>query len=79
MYKVQMDISNWVDDDSLTIETCDFNKVQIIQKFIEFQQENDWTANYDLVIVDNEEVEDSEEAEDEPATVSTYDATKTED
>jgi len=72
MYKVQIDISNWVDDESIAIETSDFNKVQIIQEFIEFQQTNGWINNYDLITADAEEVKD------EPSMAPTCDAAKTE-
>ena len=67
MYKVQIDISDW-DEESVAIETSDFNKVQIIQEFIEFQQENGWTSDYFLVIADgDDEDEDEDEAEEDAA------------
>jgi len=68
MYKVIIDIGDWSWDEEqkLTIETSDFDKVQIIQEFIAFQQEHGWAADYDLVEDDEEEVEDEvEEEEDE--------------
>ena len=86
MYTVKMDISDWSNNESVTIETGDFDKVQIIQEFIEFQKENGWAADYELVVeFDDEEVEEVEEVEeelaeeDEPVTVSTYVITKIED
>ena len=76
MYTVKIDISDWCSDEFVTIETGDFDKVQIIQEFIEFQKEHGWAADYDLVTED-EEVDGIED--DEPSTVSTYVITKIED
>jgi hypothetical protein len=66
----------------LTIETSDFDKVQIIQEFIAFQQEHGWAADYDLVEDDEEEeeVEDEvEEEEDEEAEYAVGDIVEDED
>jgi len=67
MYKVIIDIGDWSWDEEqkLTIETSDFDKVQIIQEFIAFQQEHGWAADYDLVEDYEEEVEDEEDEEEE--------------
>jgi hypothetical protein len=77
MYKIEIDISAWGGDEKVTIETSDFDKIEIIREFIEFQQENGWAADYEQLIDDemDEEVED----EDEAVTVSTYVITKIED
>jgi hypothetical protein len=50
MYKVQINIADWdfMDDEILTVETSDFEKVQIIQEFIEFQKEYGWAVDYDV-------------------------------
>jgi hypothetical protein len=77
MYKVEIDISDWGDDEKLTIETGDFDKVQIIREFIEFQKEYGWCADYELLVEDDEDAEEVED--DEPMTVSTYVITKIED
>jgi hypothetical protein len=80
MYTVEIDISNgWDGEETLTIETCDFEKVQIIQEFIAFQQENGWAADYAIMKEFDDEDEEEIEEEDEPATVSTYVITKIED
>jgi len=76
MYTVKIDISNWGGDEFVTIETSDFDKVQVIQEFVELQKEYGWTVEYDVVI-EEEETDDAEE--DEPATVSTYIITKIEE
>ena len=68
MYKVIIDLGDWSwdEDQKLTIETSDFDKVLIIQEFIEFQKEHGWAADYDLVEdYDDEEEEEEEEVEDE--------------
>lgn len=77
MYKIEIDISAWGGDEKVTIETSDFEKIEVIREFIEFQQENGWAADYEQV-VDFEEEEEMEE-EDEPSTISTYVITKIED
>jgi len=82
MYKVIIDIGDWSWDEEqkLTIETSDFDKVQIIQEFIAFQQEHGWAADYDLVEDDEEEVEDEvEEEEDEEAEYAVGDIVEDED
>jgi len=74
MYKIEIDISAWGGDEKVTIETSDFDKIEIIREFIEFQQENGWAADYDHVVDLDEETE-----EEEPSNVSTYIITKVED
>jgi hypothetical protein len=73
MYTVEIDISDWNNTDTVTISTEDFEKVQILQEFIEMQVEAGWTSNYVIDLLDEEEFEEEfEEDEDEPATVSTH-------
>jgi 23S rRNA maturation-related 3'-5' exoribonuclease YhaM len=91
MYTVKIDISDWGNDEFLTLETGDFDKVQIIQEFIEFQKEYGWAVDYEAVVHEDasEDEEDfSEEVDgideelvedDEPVTVSTYIITKVEE
>ena len=55
MYKVEIDISAWGGDEKVTIETTDFDKVQIIQEFLEFQMDNGWCVDYVAVLEENEE------------------------
>ena len=59
MYKLVIDIS-WVEDEKITIETFDFDKIEIIQEFIAFQQEHGWAVDYEAV--DNS-ADDTEEEE----------------
>jgi hypothetical protein len=76
MYKVEIDISGWGDTDKVIIETSDFEKVQILQEFVEMQIENGWAADYEITMDDEEEFEDDE---DEPSTISTHVITTFED
>ena len=77
MYKVEIDISAWGGEEKVVIETSDFDKVQIIQEFIDLQMDNGWAVDYAVIEEDEEDEED--EGEDEPSTVSTYVITKIED
>jgi endogenous inhibitor of DNA gyrase (YacG/DUF329 family) len=77
MYKIEIDISDWGTEEKVIIHTSDFEKIETIREFIEFQQENGWAADYEHVIeLDEEELE---EDEDEPVAVSTYVITKVEE
>ena len=49
MYKIEINIAEWdFGNDSVTIETNDFEKIAIIQEFIEFQQLHGWCVDYDV-------------------------------
>jgi len=50
MYKIEIEIGayNWSVDEKITIETSDFDKIAIIQEFIEFQKNHDWCVDYDV-------------------------------
>ena len=85
MYKVVIDIGDWSwdEDQKVTIETGDFDKAQIIQEFIEFQQENGWAVDYAAVEYEDEELEedelDEEEEEEEEAEYAVGDIVEDED
>jgi hypothetical protein len=51
----------WIVDEKITVETHDFDKIQIIQEFIEFQEEHGWAVDYEAVESDDED--DTEEEE----------------
>jgi hypothetical protein len=70
MYRVEIDISVWGGDEKVVIETCDFEKVQILQEFIDLQIEHGWAVEYD-VITEDDLYEEEEKEEDEPSTIST--------
>ena len=74
MYKIEINIAEWdFGNDSVTIETDDFEKIAIIQEFIEFQQLHGWAVDYDVTDEylynqcdeEEEEEEVSEDDEDE--------------
>ena len=74
MYTVEIDISDWNNTDTITITTDDFEKVQILQEFIEMQVEAGWNGNYviDLIEDDEDDEDFDDEEEDEPSTISTH-------
>ena len=76
MYKIEINIAEWdFGNDLVTIETDDFDKIAIIQEFIEFQQLHGWCVDYDVtdeyeynqcdeeVSEDEDETEEDEESE----------------
>jgi hypothetical protein len=49
MFKIEINIAEWdFGNDTVTIETDDFDKIAIIQEFIEFQQLHGWCVDYDV-------------------------------
>ena len=59
MYKIEINIAEWdFGDDSVVVETDDFDKIAIIQEFIEFQQLYGWCVDYDAIEFDEEVSED---------------------
>ena len=59
----------WIGSEKVTVETHDFEKIQIIQEFIEFQEEHGWAVEYEAV--DNSE-DETEEEEIPPFALSTH-------
>jgi len=70
MYKVEINISDWSlnEDQKVVIECDDFDKVQIIQEFIEFQKDHGWCVEYEAVNIEDEDYEDEDEEEIEEET-----------
>jgi len=61
--KFEMDIG-FSEHEKITVETWDFDKIQIIRDFIAFQEEHGWAVEYEAVEpLDFEDEEDSEEEE----------------
>ena len=48
----------WIGSEKITVETHDFEKIQIIQEFIEFQEENGWAVDYEAIDYDDDEFEE---------------------
>ena len=59
MFKLEIEL-DWVSDETLTIKTSDWDKIEIIAEFIAFQQEHGWAVEYEAI--DNSE-DDTEEEE----------------
>jgi len=53
----------WVGSEKISIETHDFEKIQVIQEFIQFQEENGWAVEYEAI--DDLEDEFEEDAAEE--------------
>jgi len=51
------------ESEKITIETWDFDKIEIIKDFIAFQEEHGWAVEYETIDLDDEEFEDTEEEE----------------
>jgi hypothetical protein len=47
----------------ITIETWDFDKIEIIKDFIAFQEEHGWAVDYEAVDHDDEDFEEETEEE----------------
>ena len=39
----------WTGGEKITVETFDFEKIQVIQEFINFQEENGWAVEYEAI------------------------------
>ncbi len=66
--KFEMELG-FIDNEKITVETWDFDKIEIIKDFIEFQEEHGWAVDYEAV--DNSE-DDTEEEETPPFALSTH-------
>ena len=56
--KFEMELG-FIENEKITIETWDFEKIQIIKDFIAFQEEHGWAVDYEAVEPDD--LEDEEE------------------
>ena len=55
----------WLQAEKITVETYHFEKIKIIQEFIEFQEEHEWAVDYEAI--DSLEIEFEEDTEEEEA------------
>jgi len=60
--KLEMEFG-WVGSEKITIETHDFDKIKVIQEFIQFQEENEWEVEYEAIDDLEVDFEDTEEEE----------------
>jgi len=56
----------WTGSEKVTVETHDFNKIQVIQEFIQFQEENGWEVEYEAIDDLDEDLEEETEEEEIP-------------
>ena len=68
MYKLEISFG-FIDAEKLVIETWDYEKIQIIADFIQFQQDYGWAVEYEAVedfdLEDEVEFDDEEDTEEE--------------
>jgi len=55
--KFEMNIG-YIENEKITIETWDFEKIEIIKSFVEFQEEHGWAVDYEAVDLDTDEFEE---------------------
>ena len=60
--KFEMDLG-FIENEKITIETWDFEKIEIIKDFIAFQEEHGWAVEYEAVELDDEDFEEETEEE----------------
>jgi len=53
----------WTGSEKITVETFDFDKIKVIQEFIQFQEENGWEVEYEAIDELDEDFEETEEEE----------------
>ena len=56
MFKFEMNLG-WLGDGKMTVETNDFDVIEALKEFVEFQEEAGWIGNWDEVAVEEEEDE----------------------
>jgi len=60
--KFEMELG-FIENEKITIETWDFDKIEIIKDFIAFQEEHGWAVDYEAVNLDDEDFEEETEEE----------------
>ena len=60
--KFEMEIG-FIQNEKITVETWDFDKIEIIKDFIAFQEDHGWAVEYEAVELDDEDFEETEEEE----------------
>jgi hypothetical protein len=61
--KFEMNIG-FIENEKITVETWDFDKIQIIRDFVAFQEEHGWAVDYEAV--ESLDLEDETEEEEVP-------------
>jgi len=60
--KFEMELG-FIENEKITIETWDFDKIQIIKDFIDFQEEHGWAVDYEAIDCDDDDFEEDTEEE----------------
>ena len=60
--KFEMELG-FIENEKITIETWDFDKIEIIKDFIAFQEDHGWAVEYEAVDHDDEDFEEETEEE----------------
>jgi hypothetical protein len=64
--KFEMEIG-YIQNEKITVETWDFDKIEIIKDFIAFQEDHGWAVEYEAIDDLDEDLEEEDEAEEVPA------------
>jgi hypothetical protein len=64
MFKFEMTIG-WLGTSTVTVETSDFDHIEVLKEFIEFQEDAGWIGSWDEVEAEEGEEETEEETEEE--------------
>ena len=63
--KFEMEIG-YIQNEKITVETWDFDKIEIIKDFIAFQEDHGWEVEYEAIELDDEDFEEEEKSEEVP-------------
>ena len=69
--KFEMNIG-YIENEKITVETWDFEKIEIIKSFVEFQEEHGWAVDYEAIDCDEDDFEDTEEEEIQPLVLNAH-------
>jgi hypothetical protein len=64
MYKLEIELG-WLGDGKLSIETHDFDVIEVLKEFVEFQEAEGWIGAWEGVSFDEIEETEEDEAEEE--------------
>jgi hypothetical protein len=60
--KFEMNIG-YLENEKVTIETWDYEKIAEIHKFVQFMEEHGWCVDYEAIDNDEDDFEDTEDEE----------------
>lgn len=68
MYKFEMTVG-WFGDGKVAIETNDFDVIEILKDFIEFQESEGWIQCYEFSAIEDEDEDDEDDVLEDETTV----------